>query len=106
MQLVFSPLAEFTQLRTDPLPLPHGLNGSTLASNESRMISGSWLPKSAGNCSELIVRFEAPPLGCAARFGVGLLLGSGRNTSVFVEWQEPPTAVDVRARAKTPLSNQ
>ena len=106
MQLVFSPLAEFTQLRTDPLPLPHGLNGSTLASNESRMISGSWLPKSAGNCSELIVRFEAPPLGCAARFGVGLLLGSGRNTSVFVEWQEPPTAVDVRARAKIPLSNQ
>ena len=97
MQLVFSPLDEFTQLRTGPLLLPHGLNGSTLASNESRMISESWLPKGAGNCSELIVRFEAPPAGCAARFGVGLLLGSGRNTSAFVDWQEPPPAAGHRA---------
>ena len=94
MQLVFSPLEEFAQLRTGPLPLQHNLNGSALAPNENRMISDSWEPKGAGNCSELIVRFEAPPHGCAARFGVGLLLGSGHNTSVFVEWQEPPTAAD------------
>eukprot|EP00747_Dinoflagellata_sp_TGD_P126829 gnl/TRDRNA2_/TRDRNA2_174318_c0_seq2.p1 gnl/TRDRNA2_/TRDRNA2_174318_c0~~gnl/TRDRNA2_/TRDRNA2_174318_c0_seq2.p1 ORF type:complete len:451 (+),score=63.52 gnl/TRDRNA2_/TRDRNA2_174318_c0_seq2:87-1439(+) len=98
-QLVFSPIAELKQLRSDGPTLANRDSPLTLAAGEVRSL-GSW-PDSAGNTSELLATFALP--SSPVRLGAYVMTGASASSTVYIDFKpsDSPGVYNVTAGVET-----